>query len=141
MTTTNKYSSRQRSRRANLDHLMHMKGLVMHSSRRKLGLLLAGAGTAFLTGCGGGGGSDNTRDLSVAYDGVTQGMSYAQVRDLTGYEYNAGKIEAPSETTFSWSNNENSQAVQLLTVSFDGAGGANLKIIQTPTRNESLSWK
>lgn len=112
------------------------------NTRRNLCIALGVAAAAALAGCGGGGGGDSTPDLSAAYDAVTQGMSYAQVRDIVGFDYNAGRNDSVSEVTYSWTDKAGTAATQFLSVSFNAQDKAVFKVIQVKGgRTSSLSWK
>lgn len=111
-------------------------------SRRQVLLAITTSTAALLAACGGGGGGGTEPDLSAAYDSVTQGMSYAQVRDLVGFEFNAGKNEAPSEVTYSWTDKPGTAATQFLSVAFNSKDQAVFKVIQVKGgRTSSQSWK
>lgn len=58
--------------------------------RRKMaGLILLGATSVFLAGCGGGSDGDGGADsLWPAYQATAQGMSFAEVRGLVGFDVN-----------------------------------------------------
>lgn len=102
------------------------------------GASLVGVAALVLTACGGGGGSDAVT-LAAAYGQVSKGMTYAQVRDIVGYEYNGGKQEFPTEVTYSWQSGNGTATPALLSVKFEN-GGATGKIYVDTTRNDSLFW-
>lgn len=96
----------------------------------------------FLVACGGGGGGDDVatgRSLEAAYDAVEHRMSYAQVRDLVGYEYNDGKNEFPTEVTYKWRAGDGTPNPEVMSVKFEG-GVAVSKIYVSTTRRDSLVW-
>ena len=110
--------------------------------RRNFCLAVSAMAVAALAGCGGGSGGDTSPDLSAAYDQVTQGMSYAQVRNIVGFEYNNGKTGPSSEVTFSWTDKTGTAATQFLSVAFNAQDQAVFKIIQIKGgRTDSQSWK
>lgn len=112
------------------------------TTRRKLCFALSLASAVLLSGCGGGGGGGTEPDLSAAYDAITQGMTYAQVRDVVGYEYNAGRNGSASEVTYSWTDKAGTAATQFLSVAFNAQDQSVFKSIQVKGgRSDSQSWK
>lgn len=109
--------------------------------RRKIVLIAASAAYALtLAACGGGGGDGDTgTSLSAAYEKVGQGMTYSQVRDIVGYEYNAGRQEVSDEITYQWKAGEGTQKPEILSVRTT-SGKVTGKIYVTPGRNESKFW-
>lgn len=109
--------------------------------KRKIfgGCVLVMGASLLLGACGGGGGDSEPVTLASAYAQVGQGMTYAQVRGIVGYEYNAGKQEFPTEVSYSWQSGKGTATPALLTVKFEG-GAAVGKIYVDTTRNDSLFW-
>lgn len=95
----------------------------------------------FLTACGGGGGGEETPtvDLYSAYTSVSQGMTYQEVRDVVGVDYNAGKQDYGAEVTYAWQVGKGTNKPEILTVQFRN-GAAFGKIYETPGKEEFKYW-
>jgi hypothetical protein len=92
---------------------------------------------SFLSGCGGGdaldsltGGSSgsggsggpNSDQLYAAYDKIEEGMSYEQVKNIVGYENNAGKSENTYQISYHWQTDGGVGYFTQLIVTIDAAG-------------------
>lgn len=115
------------------------------SRRTAIRLLAVSALALGLAACGGGGGSDNSAgsangDLYAAFDLIGQGMSYDQVRDIVGFEYNAGKDDfGNTDLHYKWTTGKGTANVALLSVGFKN-GGAVSKIVAGNRGNNSKFW-
>jgi hypothetical protein len=111
-------------------------------NRRKwAGFALAAASSFALVACGGGGGGDDvpTIDLYSAYTSVDQGMTYKQVRDIVGVDYNAGTQDYGSEVNYAWQIGKGTSKPEMLTVQFRN-GAAYGKIYEAPGKEEFKYW-
>lgn len=108
--------------------------------RNFAGVALAFVSTFVLVACGGGGDDDApTVDLYPAYKSVDQGMTYKQVRDIVGIDYNAGTQDYGSEINYSWQVGKGTSKPELLTVQFRN-GAVFGKIYETPGKEEFKYW-
>lgn len=112
-------------------------------SRRRALVIMSVSALAFgLTACGGGGGGSDTAagDLYAAFDKIDQGMSYEQVRDIVGYEYNDGKDDYQgNEVHYKWVSGKGTVEVTVLSVHISN-GRCNAKIVVGNKGNNSKFW-
>jgi hypothetical protein len=92
-----------------------------------------------LAACGGGGGGSDggggSADLYDAYNKVSQGQTYEQVRDIVGYDNNNGKIETSDLVRYDWIANKNTLEVTILYVEIRKSGGVSGKAVGGPKGN------
>ena len=115
-------------------------------SRRVAVRLLAVSTLALgLSACGGGSSDDGgtasaNGDLYVAFDLVGAGMSYEQVRDIIGSDYNAGKDDYQGkEVHYKWETGRGGANYVLLSVNFTN-GKTTAKIIGGYKGSNSKFW-
>lgn len=116
-------------------------------SRRMIArLLVASTLTVGLAACGGGSSDgDNATgsangDLYAAFDLINQGMTYEQVRDIIGSEYNAGKDDYQGkEVHYKWETGRGGANYVLLSVNFTN-GKTTAKIIGGYKGSNSKFW-
>lgn len=98
-----------------------------------------------LVGCGGGGGGDDgggggSADLYDAYNKVSQGQTYEQVRDIVGYAHNNGQIETSDFIRYDWIANKNTLDVTILVVEIKKGAGVSSKAVGGPKGNFALQY-
>jgi hypothetical protein len=111
-----------------------------------LKLVAVSALTWGLSACGGGGDSSSSSDgsangdLYAAFELINQGMSYEQVRDVVGFDYNDGKDDfGGSDLHYKWVTGKGTADVALLQVGFKN-GGAVSKIVGGSRGHNSKFW-
>ncbi|MDD3610566.1 MAG: hypothetical protein PHI49_12545 [Halothiobacillaceae bacterium] len=109
--------------------------------RRKMaGLILLGATSVFLAGCGGGSDGDGGADsLWPAYQATAQGMSFAEVRGLVGFDVNERTEDLGEEVLYTWQVGKGTENPEFLTVQFK-SGRAAGKVYGSTNRHESEFW-
>ena len=114
-----------------------------HSRRHAIAFLAISAASLGLSACGGGGGgsSDSANgDLYAAFDKIERGMTYEQVRDIVGGEYNAGKDDIQGvRVDYKWESGRGTADYTLLSVSTENGHTAG-KIIVGSRGNNSKFW-
>ena len=106
------------------------------------GVALALGASVLLAACGGGGDGEvepGAGSLSAAYARINHLMTFQQVRDVVGFDYNAGVEDLGTEISYSWQTGKGTTTPELLTVKFEN-GGATGKIHVTTTRTDSKFW-
>ncbi|MBL8388163.1 MAG: hypothetical protein JNK17_08120 [Hydrogenophaga sp.] len=113
-----------------------------HSRRRVIAFLAVSATALGLSACGGGGGGSDSADgdLYAAFDKIDQGMSYEQVRDIIGFDYNAGKDDfRGTRIDYKWESGKGSSQYTVLSVTLDN-GRTSGKIVVGYKGNNSKFW-
>lgn len=113
-----------------------------HSRRRVIAFLAVSATALGLSACGGGGGGSDSADgdLYAAFDKIGQGMSYEQVRDIIGFDYNAGKDDIQGRhISYKWESGRGSAQYVLLSVTIEN-GRTTGKIVGGYKGNNSKFW-
>lgn len=116
----------------------------MKSTRRATIKMFAVSALALgLSACGGGSDGDtgsSNGDLYAAFDKTAQGMTYEQVRDIVGFEYNHGKDDFQGdEIHYKWITGKGTTSVVILQVNFT-KGKASAKIVGGYKGNFSKFW-
>jgi len=105
-----------------------------------LGLPACGGGSSSATGNENGGAGSANGDLYAAFDLIGKGMSYEQVRDIVGSDFNNGKDDfGGQDVHYKWVAGKGTVNVTLLTVQFKN-GGAVAKIVGGNKGNNSKFW-
>lgn len=118
---------------------------MSHSfTRRQFARIASISAISFgLAACGGGSDSPTDSangDLYVAFDKVDQGMSYEQVRDIIGSDYNAGKEDYQgTQIHYKWETGRGSANYVLLSVNFTNAK-VSAKIVGGYKGSNSKFW-
>lgn len=117
---------------------------MSHSfTRRQFARIASISAISFgLAACGGGSDSPTDSangDLYLAFEKIDQGMSYEQVRDIVGFEYNNGKDDFTSEVHYKWGTGKGTASYAILSVTITKSG-VKAKLVGGYKGNNSKFW-